>query len=260
MLRGLGRSSRYWLGFDKRLARSFRVITLDYRGIGRSSQDMAWWDSMVTMGDDVLALLDELELQQVSIFGLSLGGMVALAVAMRAPERVTKLVVANASTGDYIGMRISAKAMLRLVREGRQRGLQSTLLEVLTSRKIVKDRGPQLLNQWNEILAEEGFPAVSVVKQLLAAARFRVRGKLDGQQVPTLILYGTQDQFVPRRNSRKLHELIPHSKLKAIRGVGHEISIGREDELVRILREFCQPVRASGSSSAKSAKRRRSSS
>ena len=87
MLRGLGRSSWYWLGYDEILAEHFRVITVDHRGIGRSTVPQDWNDSIDDIAGDVIQVLEELQISRVHIFGfLSLGGMVAMSMAISDPD------------------------------------------------------------------------------------------------------------------------------------------------------------------------------
>ena len=82
-LRGLGRSMRHWLGYEKKLAKHFQVITVDARGIGRSAQKPGWMDTVFDLADDVAAVLDDLKITQAHILGVSLGGMVALAIGLK---------------------------------------------------------------------------------------------------------------------------------------------------------------------------------
>jgi pimeloyl-ACP methyl ester carboxylesterase len=82
-----------------RLAEGHRVIGVDLQGHGRTA-DVDRPMRLETLADDILALLDHLELPQVDAVGYSLGGGVAFQLAVRHPERVRKLVVVSAASGD----------------------------------------------------------------------------------------------------------------------------------------------------------------
>ncbi len=242
MLRGLGRSMRYWLGYEKQLAKSFRVVLIDARGLGKSTAPMHWHHTIEHLAEDVLAVLNHLKVKKFHVFGLSLGGMVALSLAIQKPKAVKSLMVANSSTADYIGMRMQLSAVKSLGMGLLQGHFYEELLRRVVPPATVRSRGPEILQQWDEIVEAEGFPVPTIAKQLLASARFRIRGKLAGDEVPTLILYATQDRLVSTNNSKQIHKLIPHSKIKAVKGAGHEIAIGHEDELTRIIQAFTGQV------------------
>ena len=88
----LGTTWELWDAQLPSLARDFRVVRYDHPGHGRSPTP----ESPVTvesLADDVVDLLDALGLERVSFCGLSLGGMVGMALALRAPERLDRLVL-----------------------------------------------------------------------------------------------------------------------------------------------------------------------
>ncbi|WP_141733580.1 alpha/beta fold hydrolase [Oligoflexus tunisiensis] len=239
MLRGLGRSSRYWLGFEKQLAKSFKVIQIDMRGLGRTSVPMAWTDTIDDLADDCVAVLDQLRIGRAHVFGLSLGGMVALRLGSRHPERCRSLAIANCSSADYPGFRVNPLAIKDIV-IGRVRGkLHEALLHRTIPSAVAKVRGEEILKQWAAIQEVEGLAVDCVLKQIVAAARFTIRGRLKAEELPILFLYGSLDGLVPHYNTRRMHKLVPGSNLQEIKGASHEIHVGHEPQLVSALREFC---------------------
>jgi pimeloyl-ACP methyl ester carboxylesterase len=82
-----------------RLARSRQVIAAELEGHGRSA-DLDRPLSMDQMADDVAGLLDHLEIATADVFGFSMGGMTALRLAMKHPDRVRKLVVVSAGHNE----------------------------------------------------------------------------------------------------------------------------------------------------------------
>src|SRR5690606_2966517 len=95
LLRPAGGSMALWGRFREILAESLRVVSFDPRGQGRSSRAPLWW-SVEDMVEDAIQLLDLLDIDQSHLFGLSLGGMVALRMAIAHPERIDRLVIASA--------------------------------------------------------------------------------------------------------------------------------------------------------------------
>jgi pimeloyl-ACP methyl ester carboxylesterase len=94
LCRPLGGSMALWGDFAKRLSTVHRVIAFDPRGVGDSS-DAPLLHSTREMARDAVGLLDFLGVERTHVFGLSLGGMVASWIAIDAPDRVMRLVLAS---------------------------------------------------------------------------------------------------------------------------------------------------------------------
>ena len=85
-----------------RLRRSFRVLAFDARGLGRSGSVESPY-AMADLAADAFALLDHVGWQTCPVFGVSFGGMVALEVAVTAPDRVARLALLCTSAGGAGG-------------------------------------------------------------------------------------------------------------------------------------------------------------
>ena len=92
LIQGVGVGRWGWEPVADRLARRFQVITIDNRGIGASDAPPGHYSTRM-MADDVLAVLDDAGIQQASVVGTSLGGMIAQELALAHPDRVDKLVL-----------------------------------------------------------------------------------------------------------------------------------------------------------------------
>ena len=93
MLHGLFGSGTNWRSIARRLLPGRRIVLVDARNHGRSphAADMSY----AQMADDVLALMDDLDLPQATLLGHSMGGKTAMTLALRHPERVQRLIVAD---------------------------------------------------------------------------------------------------------------------------------------------------------------------
>ena len=92
LLSSVGSTGAMWDPQVKALARDFRVVRADHRGHGASPVPPAPY-ALADLGGDVVALLDHLGVQRAHVCGLSLGGMVAMWLAVHAAERVDRLVL-----------------------------------------------------------------------------------------------------------------------------------------------------------------------
>ncbi len=233
ILRGLGRTIKHWLGYENVLARHAQVITMDLRGIGSSSVSSRFKTSVYDMADDVVAVLDKLKIDKAHILGVSLGGMVTLAQGLKHPGRCQSLVVVNTSIGGQRTLRLSPKALKAILSSGWVKGeqLQRDLVDVLVGRDLPDATRADIARRYAEIARRDGIFVDTVVKQLVAAARFTPIRELKTMKVPTLVVYGTHDLFVPTANSIKLARLLPNAKLQALEGAGHEASLDKGSEL-----------------------------
>ena len=174
-------------GLTGPLATRFRLIAVDNRGTGRSAKPAGPY-SIKQMATDTSALMDRLQLGRAHLLGISMGGRIALALALAQPERVDRLVLV--ATGPRAaGARWLIRAWMPLadlpVLRGRQRQ-----------------------------------PRYAMQAQFDATTGFDCTGRLGQIRAPTLIVHGRSDHLAPVALAEQMHALIPGSRLVLIRG-GH---------------------------------------
>jgi 3-oxoadipate enol-lactonase len=247
MLRGLGRTTRHWVGFDREMAKKYRVIITDLRGMGETEVRHGFLDTIWDYADDLVRVLDDAGVDSAHIMGVSLGGMATLATGIRYPARAKSLMLVNSSIGGQKLPRITLDAV-RLLAKGivtRSSSLQPTLVDLLVGPDCSKDRRSQLIEAYNQITRDQGLYVNTVVKQLIAALRFDPGPYLPSLKVPTMIVYGTEDRFVPTANSINLANVIPHAHLAVIPGAGHEISADKGEDLAKTMSSWIESCEAS---------------
>lgn len=169
------------------LAARFRVTAVDNRGTGRSAQPAGPY-SIEQMAADVARLMDRLGLPRAHLLGISLGGRIALALALDRPTRVDRLVLVATSP--------RAAGARWLVRAG----------------MAVADL-PVLRGRYRQ-------PRSAMKAQFDATTRFDCTGRLSQIAAPVLILHGKSDRIAPVALAEQMHTLIPASRLVLIDG-GH---------------------------------------
>ncbi len=92
---GLGGSAGYWTPNLAALTARYRVLLYDHRGTARSDKALPETVTVEAMADDLLALMDALGIAQAHLIGHAAGGIIGLAIALKAPERLGKLIVVN---------------------------------------------------------------------------------------------------------------------------------------------------------------------
>jgi pimeloyl-ACP methyl ester carboxylesterase len=236
LLRGLGRSSGFWLEFTEKLAAHYDVICLDLLGTGLS--DSNWGrGSIAQFADDVEHTLEQLNVSRAHLVGISLGGMVAMEVAARS-QRICRVAVLASSSQGGSGARIRPKALVSLLWSLR-RGTPSNaeLAPYLVSATTLANR-PDLPMVWDELWKREGFKTIPVLRQLLAAAFFDARPALERITVPVLFMVSRDDQLVPWKNTLQLWERAKNCKLTVLENYGHDFPTEAPELVVEHLREF----------------------
>jgi pimeloyl-ACP methyl ester carboxylesterase len=99
------------------LARSFRVLAFDNRDTGRSSFTPLPY-SVMQMADDAVAVLDSVDEERAHVYGISLGGIVALDLALRYPDRVQALVLGATTAGGPTAIPHDPQALTFFARVG----------------------------------------------------------------------------------------------------------------------------------------------
>lgn len=236
LLRGLGRSSGFWLEFSEKLATHYDVICIDLLGTGLSGSN---WGrgSISAFADDIEHTLKHLNVSQAYLVGISLGGMVAMEVAARS-QRVSRLAVLASSSQGGSGSRIRPKALLRLLWSLRRGTPSNAELAPYLVSKMTLEKRPDLPQVWDELWRREGFKTIPVLRQLLAAAVFDARPALERIAIPVLFMVSRGDELVPWKNTLQLWERAKNCKLTVLENYGHDFPTEAPDEVVQHLVEF----------------------
>jgi 3-oxoadipate enol-lactonase len=216
-LHGVGSDKSVWRPQLDHFAASRHAVAFDYPGYGDS--DPA--DSEADHDDfavSILSAMDALEVERAHICGLSLGGVVAIALYHAAPDRCASLILADSFAAHPDGRGI----FNRSVKASR----------LMTMRELAEERVDLLLApNTNDALRE----AVVDTMAEISPDAYRVgaravwladqRERLDAIHVPALIIVGDQDHITPPMLSRDLVSRITGSSLVEIAGAGHLTNI-----------------------------------
>lgn len=205
----------------------FTVLTLDQRGLGQSGVPAGPY-TMADYAEDALALLDHAGWERAHVLGISFGGMVAQEIAIRAPERVDRLVLACSSSGGAGG----ASAPLHEYADLPLDEQTAVRMEVLDRRHDAAWRAshPDEVAAFRDRLARAAARDDEAKRggrlQLLARAGHDTYDRLDQVLAPTLVAGGRYDGQAPPPNQEALHARIAGSVLDFFEG-GHGFT--RED-------------------------------
>jgi 3-oxoadipate enol-lactonase len=211
----LGATLDSWDAQAQTLAGSFRVVRYDARGHGRSPVPPGPY-SLDDLGGDVLDLLDELELERASFCGLSIGGLVGMWLAVEAPRRVDRLVLA------------CTKPVFPPPEQWRERAARvraegvSGIADSVLARWFTREAPPQLVAGFRAQL--EGTPAEGYAACCGALAEADLSSRLGEIRASTLVLTGGEDPSVSAEDGAALAAAIPGARHESIAGAAHMAS------------------------------------
>jgi 3-oxoadipate enol-lactonase len=231
LIQGLGYARWGWEPVVEPLARSFDVILFDNRGIGASDAPSGPY-TVAELAADALQVLDEAEVGRAHVVGTSLGGMVAQELALAAPERVDKLVLACTTPGGTQAFPLPARTAELMTRGATLREFVENALAPNPDEKIV-----ERILQHRDATAQ---PIEAWSAQAAAGAGFDALDRVDRIAAPTLLLHGTEDGVVDPRNSALLAERIPGARVELFAGGGHLFFWEQPDRFVKVVTEFLQ--------------------
>ncbi|WP_174910116.1 alpha/beta fold hydrolase [Burkholderia diffusa] len=202
------------------LAEQFRVIAPDMAGFGETERPRDYVYSMDHWVDHALGVLDALGVERAHVIGNSFGGALALALAIRAPERVGRLVLMGAA-----GTRFTLTEGLDAVwgytpSIANMRGLLDVFAfdRTLVNDELAKLRYDASVRPGYQEAFANMFPAP---RQRWVDALASDEVKLRALPHDTLIVHGREDRVIPLDSSMRLLELLPNAQLHVFGNCGH---------------------------------------
>jgi pimeloyl-ACP methyl ester carboxylesterase len=241
LVHGLASSMYTWADVIPALAKDHDVVAVDLPGFGGS--DIPDDLSPSVYPDTVLALMDRLGISRATLIGNSLGGAVAVVLAARHPERVRRLVLIDSAGFNLDPSR--RPLILRLLGFGPVAAALDALpvrRSVVTAalRQVFYDRAhvtPEKVEEYLAPLARPG--ATEAIRSLLARqAAFGLPALVREVRVPTMIVWGRNDRWIPAADADRFASAIPAARKVVLEECGHVPQEERPAELVHLLEEF----------------------
>ena len=234
LVHAIGCDHRMWDGLGTALAPRFRVIRMDVRGHGASPVTPGPY-SLDQLADDARDLLDTLKIEKAHWVGLSMGGMIGQAFALRHPKRLGKLVLANTtSTYGTQGPQMW-EARAKAVGEGGMAAVK----ELAMQRYFTDDFRASHSDIVDRIGA--GFLATDPEGYIACCNAIRdleFSGDLHRIAAPTLVIAGEKDVGTPVSMSKAIAEAIPGAKLAVIPGAAHLSAVENPEAFNKLVEDF----------------------
>ncbi len=229
LLHGFGGSSTNWIPVIPALAEEgYRVVAVDLKGFGLSEKKRDEDYSHPSQTEFVNSFVNKLELNKFTLVGHSMGGNIATMYCQKYPQKVERLVLVSGSIMDKAdddSLNIKATKILDwpIVREYvriimklfyNESRISETFTSAMYKKVEIKEPlfvNPTIFKGWEYVLIK------------ITSTRYKnvLQKPIEEIDVPTFMIWGEEDTWVPLSKGYYLKERIPNSQLEVIPGVGH---------------------------------------
>jgi 3-oxoadipate enol-lactonase len=232
-------SSALWYPVLPVLAAEHRVIWFDNRGTGDSATTPKV--TLQELAADTVAVMDAAGVERAHVFGISMGGVIALELALGEPRRVMSLLLGG--TGILDAEKPRMPAVMRVLYY-----LPRWVLRLLM-RKRGGDKGygsaasPESIAFDQAMVAKDKASVRGVLAQAVAVGNhFTTAEAVAALTMPALVLHGGEDSVVPIKWGIELAEALPNSRFVTLEGAGHNFLVAKGDQASKAVRDFVRGV------------------
>ena len=230
----LGTDLKIWNGVLDCLGGRIQSLCYDKRGHGLSDAPPAPY-TLDNHIDDLAGLLDHLHVEQAIFCGVSVGGMIALGLAHRRPDRIRGLILCD--TAHKIG---SEELWNQRIEQIRRHGIESiadSIIERWFSQAFRQD-APEAVAGWRNLLVRT--PVVGYVGTCAALRDADLTEAVSGLTMPVRCLCGSEDGATPPDLVQSMSERIAGSRFQIVEGAGHLPCIEAADQVASVIREMIE--------------------
>jgi esterase len=237
ILHGLFGSARNWQGIARSLAESHRVITPDLRNHGHSFHE----DSMsyIDMADDVITLCDHLNINDAILMGHSMGGKVAMTVALLHPEQFSALVIVDIAPFDYehsfhdlVDVMLNMDLKNLKHRTDAEAELNKISFDTNTNQFILQN----LIRVDGQFCWRVNLDTISTSLTLLS--QFPKNLKTKSCRMPSLFLGGSESHYMKSIHNASIYRHFPAAEITMIEGSGHWLHAEKPKEFLHEVQNF----------------------
>ncbi len=235
-LHGRGGNHLAWWQQVPHFARRYRCIAIDHREFGLT-KEIENGPGRKAFADDLHQLLDHLKIDRACLVGQSMGGFTALSFAVREPDRVAGLVLADTSGGIVSADILSEfrKNLPGLPTDVAVRALSQGFVNREPGRAFLYGAigrlAPPIREGLEDLLLSEDGPGLAEL------ADWSV------YKVPTLVIVGEQDVVVPPVIAHMVAAHLPGARLEVVQGAGHSVYFEKPAEFNALLDTFVATLR-----------------
>ncbi len=241
LVHGTGIAGQAWRPQVDGLRDRYRLVWFDNRGVGESTVGSEAL-TVERMAADAIAVMDHAGIERAHVVGHSLGGLIAIVLALRELERVRSLglLCTFANGGPVAALRPWIVWVGMRTRIGTRRMRRHAFIEMITPHSALASADRDALAQdIGEVFGRDlcDQPAIAM-QQLRALARCDVTARLpELEGVPTLVVSGDEDRIAPPELGRAIARGIPGARYHELSAAAHALTIQRAAEVNALLAE-----------------------
>jgi len=241
MLHGWGLGGNVWEGVINLLTPFARISIIDLPGYGRSERGEVSDNKDYNLRNLAAEVVKHIEPDSM-ILGWSLGGMIAVQMALDNPEYVNRLILV-ASSPQYFKSEDWPHAVSRELLQSFASELladfKATILHFLAIQALGSDNAQDEIRLLKKRVFRDGLPDPKALKSGLdILLNTNLRQQLTQINCPSLIINGQHDRLVPLESGQAVAGLIPNCQFKRVDGASHAPFISHPDVFVKHLKEF----------------------
>jgi 3-oxoadipate enol-lactonase len=226
-----------WRMFEpqaEHLAGRFRILGYDTRGHGGSNAPAGEY-TLDQLADDLKGLLDALEVRKTHFLGLSMGGMIGQTFALKYPEYVKSLVLADTTSGYGPD---AATLWQDRIKVAQERGMEALVVPTLERwfTAPFRQSQPETIRRIGNMI--RATPVTGYIGCCHAISKINLTAKLGGIRVPTLVIVGREDMGAPVAMAETIHQGIAGSELVVLDNAAHFGNVEQAPAFNRALDTF----------------------
>ena len=237
LLHGWGFNGTIWEETARALANRASVNCIDLPGHGQSPMPLDNYTIKV-LADTIAKTLPE----QGNVIGWSLGGMIAMQIALRHPEKIKRLIlvgsVARFVRDDDWRYAISAE-VLQEFSASLKNDLQETLQRFIALQLMGSDENRIILRKLRKLMNSNAAPQPAALQGGLKILQdVDLRDQLPQLKQPTLMIFGKRDTLSRPQTGRQMLPLLPDARLEIIDGTGHAPFLSHNQRFTNLIEQF----------------------
>jgi 3-oxoadipate enol-lactonase len=236
----LGTNLSMWDPQVRAFSSGFSVLRYDVRGHGKSSVPPGPY-SVEQMADDLYGLLVELRIARTHLVGIAMGGMIAMALALKHPDVVTSLVLSDTTSRYGPDAARGVKDRSRIVETQGMAAVVGPLLERVFTAGF-RERHPETADRVRDMFV--GTDPKGFIWSSQAIASTDLYEQLPSIGCPALVIVGDQDKATPVEMAKMIVDQIPRAELVILEAASHLSSLEQPDAFNRAVLAFLDRVRA----------------
>lgn len=231
LIHGFGGDAAGWGFIQGAIAADQDVIAVDLPGHGNSEKTVRD-GSLDAQADAVIAFLDALGIDKAHLAGHSMGGGIAIGIALKSPDRVASLtLLAPVGLGDGI----NTDYLKGFVAARKRRDVETVLRQLFVDETLVTPALAEEIIRYKRLDGAQ--PALETLLAALLngqAQRAQYRDKLGAIKVPVSVIWGAQDRIIPPEHAVGLPASV---RVETLAGSGHMPQVEAADQVNKILKE-----------------------